>query len=75
LETTVCLAVISVCYKSSRLFLLNPKLSAGILSIEFQKDSLKRVSLKVLGDGSYRNYVEAVYTYVLIVVVVSNPRV
>jgi hypothetical protein len=41
-ETTVCLAVISVCYKSSRFLLLNPKLGAGILSLEFQKDSLKR---------------------------------
>jgi hypothetical protein len=42
LETTVCLAVSSVCYKSSRLLLLNPKLSAGILSLEFQKESLGR---------------------------------
>jgi hypothetical protein len=41
-ETTVCLAIISVCYKSSRLLLLNPKLGAGILSLEFQKESLER---------------------------------
>jgi hypothetical protein len=41
-ETTVCLAIISVCYKSSSLLLLNPKLGAGILSLEFHKESLKR---------------------------------
>jgi hypothetical protein len=41
-ETPVCLAIISVCYKSSRLLLLNPKLGAGILSLEFQKESLER---------------------------------
>jgi hypothetical protein len=36
-ETTVCLAVISVCYKSSRLLLLNPKFGAGLMFLEFQK--------------------------------------